>query len=144
MNQSSKKVKATVNNLPQELLDYGVCHGDLHGGNLHIHNKKVIHFDFEECAFGYRLYDLATFKWGVCRGEQASERWNAFIKGYQSIRSVSSECLSFIEQFVIMREIAETAYGIRHVRDFGYNDIMATDINHVCSQLKKLSNIDKA
>lgn len=137
--KAAQDIRAAVTVIPEEQLDIGVCHGDLHGGNLHLSKGEIIHFDFEECALGYRLYDLATFKWGICGESNGAERWTAFIEGYQSIRPISEQSLSLIDPFVIVREIAETAYGIRHIRYFGYNDIMATDIDHVCDQLKKYS-----
>ena len=134
-----KDVRKAIELVSEESLDFGVCHGDLHGGNLHLYENEVIHFDFEECAFGYRLYDLATFKWGACGGRNGADRWASFIDGYQSIRPISEQSLSLIDQFVIVREVAETAYGIRHIKDFGYNDIMASDIDLVCSRIKKMS-----
>jgi Ser/Thr protein kinase RdoA (MazF antagonist) len=134
----AQNLRTAVQSVPEETLDRGVCHGDLHGGNLHIHEGIVTHFDFEECAFGYRVYDLATFKWGACRGDSGIERWAAFIKGYLSVRSLSDADLSLVNTFAVIREIAETAYGIRHVGDFGQNDIMASDVDYMCKRFKKL------
>lgn len=132
----ARDVRVAVQSVPEESLDIGICHGDLHGGNLHLHEGKVIHFDFEECAFGYRVYDLATFKWGVCRRDR--KRWSAFLEGYVSVRPVSDQDLSLINTFVIIRELAETAYGIRHVAYFGHNDIMAADVDAMCDRLRSL------
>ncbi len=134
------KTRRLLNDAPLEKLDFGVCHGDLHGGNLHIDNGVVTHFDFEECAFGYRVYDLATFKWGVCRGKSSTDCWEAFIDGYNEVRPVTDLELSLIDTFVICRELAETAYGIRHVRDFGHNDIMAADVDDMRNKLRKLAD----
>ena len=52
--------------------------------------------------------------------------------------SISQSSLSLVDTFVIIRELAETAYGIRHVNDFGYNDIMASDIDRVCERLNNI------
>lgn len=134
-------VCTAVRAVPEKSLDAGLCHGDLHGGNLHAHNDVVTHFDFEECAFGYRLYDVATFKWGSCIGpdSQRAKRWPAFMEGYNSIRPMSESEHSLVDSFVCVRELAETAYGIRHIRDFGHNDIMASDVDYVCFRLNKMS-----
>lgn len=134
----AQNARAAVQAATEESLDFGICHGDLHGGNLHIHEGKVTHFDFEECAFGYRLYDLATFKWGMGSGERRKKCWPAFIDGYKSIRPITESAYSLIDTFVIIRELAETAYGIRHVHDFGHNDIMASDIEQVCGRLNSM------
>ena len=131
----AQKARDAVLAVPNNSLDFGICHGDLHGGNLHIHEGKVTHFDFEECAFGYRLYDLATFKWGLGSDEQRKKSWLTFIEAYQSIRPINESAYSLINSFVVIRELAATAYGIRHVHDFGHNDIMASDIDQVCDRL---------
>jgi Ser/Thr protein kinase RdoA (MazF antagonist) len=143
INSIAEGARSTVQKVPEESLDIGICHGDLHGGNLHMHEGNVTHFDFEECAFGYRVYDLATFKWGVCLSldGRCDNRWSAFIEGYESVRSVSKENQSLIDTFVIIRELAETAYGIRHVEDFGHNDIMASDIDRVCARLNNITEM---
>jgi len=138
INKIAQEVKAAVHAVPKESLDFGICHGDLHGGNLHLNNGQVTHFDFEECAYGYRIYDLATFKWGLGSGDQQTKSWTAFIEGYQSIRPISEPACSLINTFMVIRELAETAYGIRHVQDFGHNDIMASDIDQVCERLNKI------
>ena len=140
INKIAQDARTMVRAVPEESLDIGICHGDLHGGNLHMHEGKVTHFDFEECAFGYRVYDLATFKWGVCLSLDGShdKRWTAFIEGYESVRSMSKEDFSLVDTFVIIRELAETAYGIRHIEDFGHNDIMASDIDRVCERLENI------
>ena len=86
------------------------------------------------------MYDLATFKWGVCGGssERRAKQWPAFLKGYESVRPLSDAEQSLIDVFVVIRELAETAYGIRHVSDFGYNDIIASDVDHVTRRLQEL------
>lgn len=131
----AKNAREAIESVPEECLDIGVCHGDFHGGNLHLNNKDVIQFDFEECAIGYRLYGLGTFKWDLCETGSRAERWEAFIKGYQSIRVISEASFALVDHFVVVREIAEVAYGIRHIQYFGCNDIMAANIDQVCEKL---------
>ena len=131
------KARAAVLAAPNDSLDFGLCHGDFHGGNLLINSKKVTHFDFEECAFGYRVYDLATFKWDIGFNERRLNQWPAFVQGYESVRPLSESESSLIDTFVILRELAESAYGIRHVEFFGQNDIISADIDEWCERLAK-------
>lgn len=139
--QVADKTRVAVKAVPEDSLDFGICHGDLHGGNMHTHDGQITHFDFEECAFGYRVYDLATFKWGTCRGEKRAEHWRVFIEGYKSVRPLSEINFSMVNTFVIIRELCETAYGIRHVEYFGHNGIMAADIDDMCERLKDFANV---
>jgi len=36
-------------------LDTGFCHGDCHGGNVHLSEGVLTHFDFDCCGFGSRV-----------------------------------------------------------------------------------------
>lgn len=135
--QIAKQAQITVQAAPEHMLEIGFCHGDLHGYNLHLHEGKVMHFDFEECAFGYRAYDLATFKWGACMGEQRASRWSAFVQGYQSVRSIAKLDYSLIDTFVVIRELSNTAFGLRNLDDFGHDQINEGNISHFCRQLER-------
>lgn len=143
LESAADEARAAVELVPKTSIDQGLCHGDLHGGNLHLHKGKITHFDFEECAFGYRVYDLATFKWGVCSGKQKAEQWSAFLEGYTSERPISETDLSLVDPFVVIRELAETAYGIRHVQYFGQIDILAGDADEVRTRMKSFAGLMK-
>ena len=136
----ARDVRAAIRAVPEASLDTGVVHGDLHGGNVHVHEGTVRHFDFEECAFGYRSYDLGTWKWGNALGtdERAVRRWQAFLEGYETARPIAEPGRSLVDAFVLVRELSELAYGIRHVRDFGYGDIMASDPDFVCGRIEAM------
>ena len=138
-----QQVKAAVQAVPEGSLDFGICHGDMHGGNLHLHDGIVTHFDFEECAFGYRLYDVATFKWDLGSDEDAEKKWSAFIDGYMSVRPIAEPAYSLIDTFIVIRELSEAAYGIRHIQDFGHNDILASDIDRLCNRLQKMHALNR-
>lgn len=138
VNAVAHKVRTRVESVGEQSLGFGICHGDFHGGNLHLCENKVTQFDFEECAFGLRVYDLATFKWGVCGGDQGHDRWSAFVDGYKAMKPIFEKDISLVDSFVIIRELAETAYGIRHVKDFGHNGIIASDVDYLVSRLKRM------
>ncbi|MBX2837649.1 MAG: phosphotransferase [Gammaproteobacteria bacterium] len=130
------ELRAAVQSAPESSLDIGVVHGDLHGGNSHIHEGLVTHFDFEECAIGYRVYDIGTLKWGCAANN--SEGWSAILQGYEAVKPLTDVERSLINTFVLLREISEIAYGIRHVDYFGHGDIMATDAGDMSSRLKRI------
>lgn len=83
---------------------YGIIMGDFHGYNQHFTSEnQLTMFDFEFCAYGFRLYDLATFKWS--RGSDDAELWHRLLDGYQSKRRLSHEELKAIDLFVQARNI---------------------------------------
>jgi Ser/Thr protein kinase RdoA (MazF antagonist) len=86
-------------------LDYGFCHGDCHGYNAHEYNNEITHFDFDCCGFGFRVYDLATFKWSLRLQKKETEFWPKFLDGYKSVRKIPDIDLNLIESFVAVRDI---------------------------------------
>ncbi|WP_438350714.1 phosphotransferase [Paenibacillus sp. FA6] len=96
----------------QHGLDWGICHGDLHG-NTNVSFKddlSMTHYDFDLCGYGWRAYDIAEFR--LAReirlghdNEKLEEIWNAFMKGYKSIRPLSDNDLRVIPVFVGIRQL---------------------------------------
>lgn len=90
--------------LNMDELDYGIIAGDIHGGNQHFTiDNHLTMFDFEFCAYGYRIYDIATFRWS--RGSDNQELWDSFLAGYQSIRKLSHSEIQAVDVFVKARQL---------------------------------------
>ncbi|WP_407573010.1 phosphotransferase [Deinococcus altitudinis] len=47
-------------------LSEGICHGDLHGGNVHVPDGVWTRFDFDCGGRRWRAYDVAVFWWSMC------------------------------------------------------------------------------
>lgn len=101
----SAKLAMNITNSNSELLDFGFCHGDFHGGNAHIFKGNISFFDFDCCGVGLRAYDLAVFKWGARLAGKEKERWEPFINGYREIRNISDQDLALVDDFVSIRHI---------------------------------------
>lgn len=90
-------------------LDWGGCHGDLHGGNVHFHESSLTHFDFDCGGFGWRAYDISVFLWAKVRGREKehfqNELWDIFLESYQKHKKISETDLKAIPIFVAIREI---------------------------------------
>ncbi len=102
LDELANELRKQIEALDVRQFSYGIIAGDLHGGNQHFTEKnRVTMFDFEFCAYGYRIYDIATFRWS--RGADKEELWHAFLDGYQSIRSLSDSEIQAIDVFVKAR-----------------------------------------
>ncbi|WP_152393224.1 phosphotransferase [Paenibacillus guangzhouensis] len=86
-------------------LDWGICHGDMHGNNNAFQEGDTFtHYDFEWSALGWRAYDLAQVRGRKRqRTERKDELWQAFMAGYRSIREFSEQDESAIELFLMAR-----------------------------------------
>ena len=100
--------------LPKTKPEYGNCHGDHHGGNLHMDNNgKMTLFDFDCYGYGWRAYDLAVFLWNSSVSDDWSAKaksgrtrgWNAFLEGYSKTRTLGAHELKATNIFVPIRHI---------------------------------------
>jgi Ser/Thr protein kinase RdoA (MazF antagonist) len=100
--------------LPKSRPEYGICHGDHHGKNVHFSDTdEMTLFDFDCCGYGWRAYDIAVFLWSRVGfddwSSQAKARrtraWNSFLKGYQEVRRLTPDELVATRLFVPIRHI---------------------------------------
>jgi Ser/Thr protein kinase RdoA (MazF antagonist) len=88
----------------RQVLDWGLCHGDLHCGNARIDDeRRLTLFDFDCCGMGWRAFDLATFRWAARLRGQEPAAWSAFVRGYRDVRPVPSLDLELIPTFMLLR-----------------------------------------
>ncbi|MFD2384416.1 phosphotransferase [Paenibacillus xanthanilyticus] len=89
----------------KEGLDFGLCHGDMHGNNNAFESDGCYtHYDFEWAAPGWRAYDLAHVR---VRKRQSAETkdllWAQILGGYRSTRAFSKRDEEAVELFVLAR-----------------------------------------
>ncbi|HWG85613.1 MAG TPA: phosphotransferase [Deinococcales bacterium] len=78
-------LRAAAARLPRGPGEWGLIHGDLHGGNAHVApDGSITLFDFDHLGFGWRAYDLAPLKMGL-----APESLAAFMASYESLRRMT-------------------------------------------------------
>lgn len=85
--------------------DIGLCHGDMAGGNAHYDGIKLFSFDFDCCAVGLRVYDLAIFKWSLKQDNKDNAIWQRFLHSYQQHRPLTDSDLKLIDSLVAIRHI---------------------------------------
>jgi Ser/Thr protein kinase RdoA (MazF antagonist) len=104
LNMIAENLTEEISRLDLDSLNYGIIGGDFHGKNQHFtQDNHLTLFDFEFCAHGYRVYDIATFKWN--RSSTDTEIWQSFLEGYQSVRKLSDSELKAIALFVKLRNL---------------------------------------
>jgi Ser/Thr protein kinase RdoA (MazF antagonist) len=70
---------------------FGLIHGDLHQGNYLFHQGQVRAIDFDDCGYGYYLYDMAVTLSEVNWRESTPALRNSFLAGYRSVHFLSPE-----------------------------------------------------
>jgi Ser/Thr protein kinase RdoA (MazF antagonist) len=92
--------------LPSSAPIYGICVGDVHSGNAHFTDTdEPTLFDFDQCGYSWRAFDIAKFintalRWNIDSGVR-----QAFVEGYQAIRQLSEAELASIPLFIKVAHI---------------------------------------
>jgi Ser/Thr protein kinase RdoA (MazF antagonist) len=99
------RTAARLEQAREQLSDWGFCHGDLHGGNAHVDGDRLALFDFDCCGLGWRVYDLATYRWAARLRGVAEKAWAPFINAYLEARPAAANTLEHVPLFVLLRDI---------------------------------------
>jgi Ser/Thr protein kinase RdoA (MazF antagonist) len=102
-------------------LEHGACHGDCHGGNCHLAAPdQLTFFDFDCCGPGWRVFDLATFRWSIALNELDETLWSAFEAGYTSWRQLPELDWAAVPLFVLIRHLWLLGLHTSNGDDWGY------------------------
>ena len=82
---------------------YGLIHADFNLDNMLLDGERVIPLDFDDCGFGWHLFDLATV-WTIYHGSDLAEAIRAgVVEGYRSERDLPDEELAHLPLFELAR-----------------------------------------
>ena len=93
---------------------FGLIHADLRLANLLLQEGQVQVIDFDDCGFGWFMYDLASALSFIEDQPQVPELIAAWVRGYQTIRTLRPEDLAEIPTFVMARRLLLTAWVGSH------------------------------
>ncbi|MEU8384402.1 phosphotransferase [Streptosporangium sp. NPDC048865] len=90
---------------------YGLIHADLRAANLLVEGENppgVI--DFDDCGFGWYLYDLAAAVSFVEHRPEVPELVDAWVRGYRTVSDLPAEDEAEIWTFVMFRRLLLVAW----------------------------------
>ena len=100
-------------------LDWGFCHGDLHGGNARVRDNRLTLFDFDCCAHGWQIYDLATYRWAARLRRAEGTAWPAFKESYLKARPSAAAWIEWVPLDMIVRHLWLMALHISNAEEMG-------------------------
>ena len=93
--------------LPNETLDWGICHMDLTLDNVHVDNdSKLTVFDFDSAATSWRAIEA----WGVLRSSK--DYFQDWLTGYRSVRVFSKADEQAVAVFAIVGDIRNIVWKL--------------------------------
>ena len=99
------KVRETQRTVGQGPETFGLIHGDLHQGNYLFHADQVRAIDFDDCGYGYYLYDMAVTLSEVNWRKNTPALRRSFLAGYRSVRDLSPEHEQYLDTFIALRDL---------------------------------------
>jgi len=85
---------------------FGLIHADAHLDNVLFDAGRACLIDFDDCGFGYRMYDVAVALWEYRHRDDYPEFRSAFVSGYTRHRPLTDEQMQLLDAFIAAREVA--------------------------------------
>ena len=141
------KVKAQLKDQLKDLTTdtplWGICWGDPHSGNVHFTSQgDLTLFDFDQCGYGWRVFDIAKF-WQVSLQSGISRAVReAFLDGYQSFQKITKRELNSLQALTQVAHIWVWAISLNHAKYHSYSRLDDTFFHKRLEHLKRLSSPD--
>jgi Ser/Thr protein kinase RdoA (MazF antagonist) len=94
---------------------YNLIHADMRLANLLVDDNGTRLIDFDDCGYGWLMYDFAAAISFIEDDPRIPDCKAAWLKGYQSVRSLDPEDLVEIDTFVMLRRMALLAWIGSHI-----------------------------
>lgn len=117
---------------------FGLIHADMMPENVLVHEGQPCLIDFDDCGFGWYLYDLATLLAFELAEDSFPRTLADWVEGYRSVASLPDEHLEKLDIFLMCRLLA--GLGWLHTRRYTPMAKEATEgvIQLACIQAEKL------
>ena len=106
----------------------GLIHADLHLGNALFCRDDVMVIDFDDCGFGYWLYDIAVSLWELRHRNDYEQLRAALLEGYAQQRPPPSGDLAYLDDFIAARDVA---FGLWFTGNGQVNPAFRADLDEV-------------
>jgi Ser/Thr protein kinase RdoA (MazF antagonist) len=120
-----------------------VCWGDPHSGNAHFTaDNEVTLFDFDQCGYGWRAFDIAKFLQISLRTGISRKLRDAFLSGYQSIDQLTASELTSLQAFTQTAHIWMWAISLETAMLHNWSSLDDSYFSKRLSQLRNLNSHD--
>jgi Ser/Thr protein kinase RdoA (MazF antagonist) len=115
-------VWATTRKLAQAPGSFGLIHGDLHCENFLFHDGAVRAIDFDDCGWGFHLYDLAVTLWELEERPGYDGLRDALIEAYASKRALPEDHLNHLRALFVLRRLQMLMWALESRRHPAFRD----------------------
>jgi len=94
---------------------FGLIHADMRLANLILSPEGPVLIDFDDCGFGWFLFDFAAAISFIEDNPQVPALKEAWLAGYQSKRALTAADINMIDTFVMLRRMSLLAWIGSHI-----------------------------
>jgi Ser/Thr protein kinase RdoA (MazF antagonist) len=98
-------VWASTRTLAEETGAFGLIHGDLHYENVLFHRGKAQAIDFDDCGWGFHLYDLAVILCELEGRPRYDELRDALLDAYAQMRRLPEDHAIHLRALFVLRRM---------------------------------------
>lgn len=131
-----RKIREVQRAVGQGPETFGLIHGDLHQGNYLFHEGQVRAIDFDDCGYGYYLYDMAVTLSEVNWRKNTPALRKSFLTGYRSVRKLSPEHEQFLDTFIALRDLQLLIWKIEMRDHPAFRDGWASSAKEMLQDIK--------
>ncbi|HEY9664768.1 MAG TPA: phosphotransferase, partial [Allocoleopsis sp.] len=141
--ESVDQIKSQLQHFPQDPPLWSVCWGDPHSGNVHFtEDNQLMLFDFDQCGYGWRIFEIAKFLQVSLNSGLAPKIREAFIQGYQSVTVLQPDELAALQAFTAAAHIWSWSICLTHTMFHDYSRLDTSYFHHRIEHLKMLRSPD--
>ena len=132
-------LKARFATMPRNFPYWVVCWGDPHSGNVHFTDTQALTlFDFDQCAYGWRIFELAKFLEIALRIGTIPKVRDAMFAGYQSVSPLEEFELELLQPMTQMAHLWVWWISLTAARLHNYSRLDTTYFRSRMERLKRL------
>jgi Ser/Thr protein kinase RdoA (MazF antagonist) len=111
---ASERVRRQVALLGEGSNGFGLLHADLNLSNIVVQDSDIGVVDFDDCGWGYYMYDLATMlcslRHTVDNPSREAILRDAYLAGYDRVCSLPARSITLLPAFMALREMVITTF----------------------------------
>ena len=137
------ELHTSLQGLPTTAPHWTICWGDPHSGNAHFTPEgTVTMFDFDQCGYGWRAFDLAKFLNVSMRTGISLKVREAFLGGYQSVEPIEPFEVEALQSLTLAAHFWSWAIAVNAARVHNYSRLDDTYFTRRVAQIKRLRSKD--
>jgi Ser/Thr protein kinase RdoA (MazF antagonist) len=143
LKNTANHIRSQLADFPKTLPLWGVCWGDPHSGNAHFTPQgDVTLFDFDQCGYGWRIFDIAKFLQVSLQAGLGRRNRDAFLEGYQGITPLTDWEKYTLPAFTQVAQIWAWAIALGTAKLYDYSRLDRSYFSRQLQQLKRLQARD--